>query len=156
MTDFDDSEDFGDFDEEDYDDLEKEDSKAYRKLPVFQKALQIAYITKALVDTFDDEKDTLMMKSQMLENAYVLGAKIAGAEGADIYTLRMENAVIIKTHARELLAETSLCKEMDLCNREYLQLLRDEIEEFKKLFIEWVNSFDKLNDVEDDWGTLFK
>lgn len=154
MTDFDDFEDFDE--EEEFDDSEKEDMEAYRNLPVFKKAEQIAFLTKALVDTIDDEKDELHLKGLMLENAYILGAKIAGAEGADIYSIRMENAVVIKMHARELLTQTSLCKELDLCDTDYLQVLRNELEEFRKLFVEWVNTFDKLNDIEDNWGELFK
>ena len=152
MIDFDD---FEDFDEEEFDDSEKEDLDAHRKLPVFQKAEQIALITKALIDTIEDEKDELQVKGLMLENAFVLGAKIAGAEGADIYSIRIENAVIIKHHARELLAQTSLCKQLNLCDPDYLQLLRSELEEFRKLFVQWVSTFDKSNDIEDEWG-IFK
>jgi hypothetical protein len=68
----------------------------------------------------------------------------------------MENAVIIKVHARSLQTHTSGLKMLGYPNHEYLQILRDEIDEFRKLFIEWVNSFDKSNDIEDEWGNLFK
>jgi len=88
-------------------------------------------------------------------NAYMLGPKIAGAEAADLYTLRMENAVLIKIHARELLTQTSFCKAEKLSKPEYLKLLRDEIENFRILFVEWVKSFDKENDIKDDWGLFY-
>ncbi|MNE77638.1 hypothetical protein D3C80_1739670 [compost metagenome] len=90
-----------------------------------------------------------------MENAFLLGAKISGAEGGDLYTLRMENAVIIKIHARELLTQTTLCRMEELAEDKYLQLLRDEINSFRLLFIEWVNNFDKSNDVPDDWGLFY-
>ena len=117
--------------------------------------MSIGKLTKVIVDTFDAEKDQFDLKGQMMLNGYILGAKIAGAEAADVYTIRMENAMLIKIHARELQAETSLCKAEKLCNQEYLQLLRDELEEFRPLLIEWVKSFDKLNDIEDEWNILF-
>jgi four helix bundle protein len=155
----------GDFNPEDYfddtDDDELSDEElereldAHRELPVFKKAEQIRELTMRIIDTFDDEKDIFKMKEQMMLNACTLSAKIAGAEGGDLYTLRMENAVVIKMHARELQAQTSLCKAEKLCNQEYLQLLRDEIEEFRKLFVEWVNTFDKSNDIQDEWGLFY-
>jgi hypothetical protein len=151
MTDFDDLEDFDDDD----DDENREDLDSHTRLPVFRKAEQIAFVTKALVDTIEDEKDELQLQGLMLENAFALGAKIAGAEGGDLYSIRIENAVIIKHHARELLAQTSLCKRLNLCDPDYLLLLRNEIEEFRKLFVEWVSTFDKTNDVEDEWD-IFK
>jgi hypothetical protein len=36
--------------------------------------------------------------------------------------------------------------------KDYFELLRREMEEFRVLFVEWVNSFDPWNSVGDDWG----
>ncbi len=154
LDDEEDDEEDGEFDiNGDGDDFESLDK--HEKLPVFKKAMQIAELTRVLVDTFDKKKDVFHLHEQMMENAYVLGAKIAGAEGGDIFSLRMENAVLIKISARELLSSTSLCKQQKLCDQDYLQLLRNEIDEFRKLFIEWVASFDRTNDIGDDWGITF-
>jgi len=116
-----------DFDEEDADELDEEDVK-----------------------TFGEHYKGIMMEDVMLINA-----KLRGAEGGDLYSIRMENAVIIKIHAVSLLTATSGLKMMGLSNNKYLQLLRDEIEEFRKLFVEWINSFDKTNDIPDGWGLFF-
>ncbi len=104
--------------------IEKE-LNGYKKLPLFQKAMSIANLTKIIVDTIDEREDMFQMKEQMLLNGYILGAKIAGAEGGTLYSLRMENAMLIRIHARELMAQTSLCKVEKLCSPEYLQVLRD-------------------------------
>ena len=133
----------------------KEEDRRIHEMPLHQSAVNIRRLTAALVETFTEKKDKLMMKEQMLMNAYMLGPKIAGAEGGDLYTLRMENAVIIKIHARDLLTQTSFCKIEKLSNPEYLQLLRDEIENFRILFVEWVKGFDKENDIRDDWGLFY-
>jgi hypothetical protein len=94
-------------------------------------------------------------KSMMMEDVMIMNAKLRGAEAGDLYSIRMENAVIIKTHAVSLLTATSGLKMIGLSNNKYLQLLRDEIEEFRKLFLEWINSFDKTNDIPDGWGLFY-
>ncbi|UKJ08979.1 hypothetical protein [Solitalea lacus] len=152
---FDNEDDFG-FDDGSFDpEAYNREQARIHSLPVFKKAVELAEITKAICDSIDPEKDQLEMRDAMLSNAYMLSAKVAGAEGGDLYTLRMENAVIIKIHARELLAQTSLCKIDELADEHYLQLLRDEINQFRMLFIEWVNGFDKSNDIRDNWGLFY-
>jgi hypothetical protein len=143
-----------DFDEDDLSGDEDEDTDSHRNFPVFKKAMQIGELTRIITDTFDPQKDIFNLREQMMLNAYTLGAKIAGAEGGDLFSIRFDNATLIKLAARELLAETSLCKEEKLCDKDYLDMLRKEIEEFRKLFIEWVRSFDKTNDIKDDWDIL--
>ena len=149
------------FDEVDDEDLEeaaeeiKNENKRIKEMPLYKSAVNIRKLTTSLAETIKEEDDSLMMKDQMLLNAYILGPKIAGAEAGDFYTLRMENAVLIKIHARELLTQTSYCKLENLSKPEYLKLLRDEIEVFRKLFVEWVKSFDKTNDIKDDWGLFY-
>lgn len=128
------------------------ENRRIEQLPVLKKANEILEITQAIVGTIDEEDDVLMMSEQMMANAMMLPSKIVGAEGVDLYTLRMENAVIIKIHARELLTQTNYLRSENLSNPEYIQLLCNEIENFRALFVEWINSFDKENDAPDDWG----
>jgi hypothetical protein len=124
-----------DFDEEDEDDFEEEDAEE--------------------LDEEDLKSFGEHYKGIMMEDVMIINAKLKGAEGGDLYSIRMENAVIIKVHAMSLLTATSGLKMMGLSNNKYLQLLRDEIEEFRKLFVEWVNTFDKTNDIPDGWGLFF-
>lgn len=126
--------------------------REYKELPIFSKAKEIAELTKALTDTMDEEQDRFHIKEQMLANAYVLASKIAGAEGASIYRIRMENAVLIKLASCELLAQSSLCKAEGITEDDYIQLLRDEIESFRILFLDWVEGFDRFDNQDDGWG----
>jgi hypothetical protein len=65
----------------------------------------------------------------------------------------MENATIIKIHARSLLTQTSSAKYLHLQDERYLKLLRDEIESFRVLFKEWVATFESGTTKEGDgWG----
>lgn len=159
---FDEDDDDGFDPEEYYEDLDhdeieeiKRENRAYLKLPIYKKAEEIRKLTSIIVETVDKDKDQLDMANQMFLNACMLGAKIAGAEGGGLYTLRMENAVIIKVHARELLTQTTYCRLEGLSDTDYLQVLRNEIEEFRKLFLEWVQSFDKTDNIEDGWGLFY-
>lgn len=153
--------DFFDFEEDpDYDPQEakrewRAEEERVNNLPILKKAQEIYETTNAIVGTINEEEDVLEIRHLMLENAMIIPAKIHGAEGGGLYTLRMENAVIIKIAARELLTQTSFCKTENLLNNDYLNLLRSEIEEFRVLFIEWVNGFDKSDDIPDDWGLFY-
>jgi hypothetical protein len=125
------------------------------KMPIFQKAEQIFKLTEGLVHTIPLDNDFLQetIVRFMLENAMIIPAKIAGAEGGDLYDRRMENAVIIRKAARELYVQAgSLRYEEGITDLDYIDLLRNTIEEFRLLFIDWVASFDNWNYIKDNWG----
>jgi len=125
----------------------------YRDLGVFGKAEEIVEITSAIIASFrDDVEENGLIAQLMMENALRLPAKIANAEGGDIYSHRLDNAVLIKLAARELNSQTYLCKQLELTDPVYLRLLRTEIETFRHLFLDWVDTFDPTNDIVDEWN----
>ncbi|WP_254161595.1 hypothetical protein [Chryseosolibacter histidini] len=131
----------------------EEERKKLEALPIYKKALEILDLTEQIVDTFNDEDTAKIHRQIMLEDAMIIPAKIAGAEAMDDYILKMENATIIKIHARSLLTQTSSAKYLDLQDERYLQLLRDEIEAFRLLFKKWIQSFEIDTTKEGDgWG----
>ena len=69
----------------------------------------------------------------------------------NVYCLVMERAVIIKVNVRELKTQPWACEELHGIENKYIAVLRDEIEIFKQIFIQWVSCFDKENDLPDDW-----
>jgi hypothetical protein len=131
----------------------EEERRKLEALPIYKKALEILDLTEQIVDTFNDEDTARIHRQIMLEDAMIIPAKIAGAEAMDDYILKMENATVIKIHARSLLTQTSSAKYLDLQDERYLQLLRDEIEAFRQLFKEWIQSFETGTTKEGDgWG----
>jgi hypothetical protein len=108
---------FDDNDDHD-DDLDPEEAKkdheAKRKridnLPIVKKAKLIFEITSEIVDSIDSEQDILRYIDFIMEDAMIINAKIAGAEGGDLYNLRMENAMIIKIHAKSLMTYSRALK----------------------------------------------
>ena len=141
-----------DDDEPDFD--PEEERRKLEAKPIFQKAEEIRELAQRIIETMDkNDPEAEIQSSLMLEDSIIIPAKIAGAEAMDDYILKMENAVVIKIHARSLLTRTSSLKYLELVDHEYLQLLRDEIEAFRLLFKEWVATF-HIDTVKegDGWG----
>src|ERR1044071_6605145 len=148
-------EDDDDNDDNDYD--PDEEQRKLEALPIYKKALEILDLTEQIVDTFNEEDMARIHRQNMLEDAMIIPAKIAGAEAMDDYILKMENATIIKIHARSLLTQTSSAKYLHLQDERYLKLLRDEIEAFRLLFLEWIKTFESGTIKEGDgWGLFVK
>lgn len=128
--------------------------------PLLKLAMQILKTVMAIVETIP-EKDSdgehmSFYREVMMEDAMKLGVKISGAMATGDYILMSENAVIIKLAARELLTQTSGLKMMGYSNQDYLDTLRSEIEEFKKLFLKWVRAFVREEPIwPDGWGLFY-
>jgi hypothetical protein len=142
-------------DDELFNDLEKEHERV-ENLPVMVKAKEIFDIVSSLVDTIPEDNDLYFLREQMLTDAAIISAKVAGAEGGELYTLKMENAVLIKLAARALITHTYTCRMFNISDERYLNILRSSVEEFRPLFVEWITTFDKSVDVSDNWGKLFR
>jgi hypothetical protein len=135
----------------------KMNRKDVYKMPIMIKAMEIMKLVEGLNSYFQekelDENSPLKFQLDMIwENALIIPAKIAGAEGGDIYDLRMENAAIIRKAAREIYVTVGYLDLGRIKDLDYTDIIRNEIDEFKILFREWVKSFDVWNYVVDDWG----
>ncbi|MFN3998764.1 hypothetical protein [Algoriphagus sp.] len=145
-----------DFEENEEEDDESEfDPKAQRDQiyshPLMKKAKEIVSLTHALVGSLDEARKELY-GGMMMEDAMIMSAKFAGAEGVNDYILKMENATIMKVHARHLHSMTYQLAMEETHAEEHLNLLREAIEEFKVLFVAWVKSFDPADKYDDGWG----
>lgn len=144
-----------DFEENEEDDESEFDPKSHRdhifSHPLMKKANEIVSLTHALVGSLDEARRELY-GGMMMEDAMVMSAKFAGAEGVTDYILKMENATIMKVHARHLNSMTYQLALEETHVEEHLNLLREAIEEFKTLFVEWVKGFDSTKKFDDGWG----
>jgi hypothetical protein len=65
----------------------------------------------------------------------------------------MENAAVIRKCARQIYVGCNSFRIFgDFKEVEYLEMLRNHIEEFRVLFAEWVKTFDQYNYIIDRWG----
>jgi len=131
--------------------VNEEEFEKHKGLPIYKKSLLIRKLVKEAVSTIDEE-DEMNLKQLMLEHAYMISSKIAGAEAGELYSYRLENALAIKRYANELMTEVALCESRKVGKQEYIELLKDQIEELRLMFVEWVDSFDRSKDVEDEWN----
>jgi len=133
-----------------------------RKMPLFIKAEEIMHLSLKIVESVESEDLTNLSEfdrhylehhaKYISENALIIPAKISGAEAVEIYDLKMENAAIIRKSAREIMTDCTGLKIGGYKSTDYLNLLRNEIEEFRILFAEWVKTFDPWNYNIDRWG----
>lgn len=84
-------------------------------------------------------------------DALLVGVKIKSSEVAGIYTLRMENAAIIRKAAQSIASGLLLFLEDGDIDENHIMVVRNEINAFRLLFIEWVNTFEK-DEFTDEWG----
>lgn len=122
-------------------------------LPLFLKGREIYSLSSEIADLIPEDNDMLFIyKEFMLEDAATLSVKVAGAEAADLYDMRMENAALIRKAARDLLTHCRGLEQYDFKEFHYLHLIREAIEEYRLLFIDWVKGFDQWNYIIDRWG----
>jgi len=119
--------------------------------PLMWKCIDIVKLTRAIVGSLDEARTELYGPS-MISSAKLLATKYIEANANINYGIKMENAVLMKINARTLYDMTHQLAEESTHAEEHLQLLRDAIGDLKKLFAEWVKTFDKNQRQNDGWG----
>ena len=123
------------------------------KLPIYLKGKEIFDMVHKIADLIPETDEYLNeVKACMLSDAAQLTVKVAGAEAAGLYDLKMENAAIIRKAARDLMVQQHSLDAFGFEYVEYYQIVRDLIEEYRLLFITWVAGFDKWDYTIDRWG----
>lgn len=151
----------------------KHKQKNERAEKLYNKWKEIDYLIEAIWDKWDlsapeppkeepneeeKDEDEFSLPKEMIEwhrqemgrNSAIIPAKISGAEAGDLYVLRMENAAIIRKAAMDVYLDCHMLEE-GVADEQDVELLRNEIDQFRQYFIEWVNGFEK-DEYEDDWG----
>ena len=137
-----------------FDEEEDYDNKVnVRDLPLFKKGQDIQEVVQLLAELMPEDNELLQsMKGDMLYNAGLLTVKIAGAEAVELYDLKMEAATFIRKAANDLKVMNHSLEDFGFENVEYFQIVRNLIEEYRLLFIDWVAGFDNRNYIIDRWG----
>lgn len=130
-----------------------DDPDGHERLPIYKKAMAIRELVDNILEAAPDGNEMLRGQiDQMHADALMIPAKIAGAEGGNLYDLRMENAAIIRKCARDLVVGLRGLEMFGYDEQPWFDLLRKEMEEFRLLFIDWVAGFDRGNYITDRWG----
>lgn len=133
--------------------FDENDELMPENLPLYKKGQEIFDVVKEITDLIPEDNDMLQdIKGQMLSDAAMLTVKVAGAEGGDLYDIRMQNAAIIRKAAMDLMVQNHSLDAYGFEYVEYFQIVRNLIEEYRLLFIDWVKGFDQWNYIIDRWG----
>jgi hypothetical protein len=127
----------------------------YRQLPVFKKAKELLELAEAIVEAIKEDDKKEWLAGEIVGNAMLIQAKIANAEGGGLYSLRMQNAVLIRYAVYNMLNGVISAEMFGLNNDDYVQLMRDKVEEFRIEFVAWIRGLDKSNDIPDNWAIRF-
>lgn len=132
---------------------EDEEEINQRELPIFKKGQEILDVVYKIINLIpEDNKNLQMVSGFMLSDAMQLSVKISGAEAGGLYDIKMEAAAIIRKAAHDLKISNHSLTMYGFKDVHYFQIVRDLIEEYRLLFIDWVASFDEWDYVIDRWG----
>jgi hypothetical protein len=120
---------------------------------LFDKGGEIIELVHEITDLIPEEDEMLKHTAAfMREDAYMLQVKVSGAEGGKLYDIKMECAAIIRKAGRDLYVQKHNLEMFDFEYVSYMDLLRDKLDEYKTIFIQWVETFDPKVAIKDDWG----
>ena len=125
---------------------------------LFRNWQEVVFLLNGIIGPFlekEGKEDTILKFTarDLLSDAFMVGAKIKSSEAGGIYIIRMENAAIIREYASGISLALVFMKANGM-DKQYIEVIRKEIDKFRLLFIEWINTFEKNNEFEipDDWG----
>jgi hypothetical protein len=125
----------------------------YKELPLFKKGKEIFEVVNQICQLIpDDDSPLASIKQVLLEDAMMLTVKIAGASGGQLYDSKMEAATLIRKSAMNLMVQNHTLEMFGFEYTEYFQIVRNLLEEFRLLFIDWVAKFDRWDYAIDRWG----
>lgn len=130
-------------------------SPEFRNHPVYQKALEIFKVSRAIACSISDNRNLLEIENSADINHKVAGEivtdslslvpKLALYQNTSNPLLRMKRAKKIQKAARNILLK---CKRMEyngIKEKEFLSLLTSEIQQFNRLFAEWTYNLQLKN-----------
>jgi hypothetical protein len=124
---------------------------AYKEL--IAKGNEIVDIVHKIGELIPEDSEVLQdLRGQVMADAMMMVAKVHGAEAGNLYDLRMENAAIIRKAARDLMVSKHSFEMFGFEHVEYFDIVRNLIEEYRLIFIRWVESFDPWDYIIDRWG----
>ena len=116
-------------------------------IPVYKKALELSEISRHIVSYVSFNKDLLklyqsnslrdIIAGSLLTDTTLISKKIAQAEYSESYAERIKTASFINIMIRNLNSYCTGLERDGVKEKEYLQLLRQEIRSFRKTFKKW-------------------
>lgn len=135
------------------DDYFKSRRDKVHEMPLFKKGEEIITVIREIAALIPEDDEMLNETMAMIKgDAYMLTTKIAAAEGGELYDIKMQNAALIRKAAMDLFVNYHSLRMFGFEHAEYYMIVRKLIEEYRELFVEWVDSFDKSYYLVDRWN----
>lgn len=135
--------------------------KNLRTLPIYRKSLDLCKMSRELVSYVSYNKDLLklyqsnslrdIIADSLLTDAILIPQKIAQAEWSESHSVQLKSASFIYIMTRNILSYCNGLEKDGVKEKEYLNLLRNEIKSFRRSFKEWRRSF-RNNGNDPAWG----
>lgn len=122
-------------------------SKNLGAIPVYQKALELREVSKALASYISFNRDALIsyrsnslrdvIADSLVVDTVLIPEQIAQAEQSSSYTERMHSATFINIMIMNISSYCLGLEKDGVKEKDYLNLLRKEIKSFRKSFVKW-------------------
>jgi hypothetical protein len=119
-------------------------------VPVYKKALELCEMSRHIVSYISFNKDLIklyqsnshrdVIAGSLLTDTVLIPKKIEQAEHSQSYAERIKNASFINIIIHNLNSYCTGLEKDGVKDKEYLQLLRQEIRSFRKTFKKWSRS----------------
>ncbi len=116
---------------------------------------ELSNTIKVLLESVDSNYDFINSQKEIIQQSLlIIKAKLYSALRSDSYLVCMQNAAIIRYHAEYLKTSYHTLNDTGLFNTSYVKVFRNEMEEFRELFIVWINDIKQMDreGIEDEWG----
>ncbi len=138
----------------------KAEDEYMRNHPMYKQSNEILDMVVAIIESLPENERE--MHSPLLESAYMLGPKFAGACNCGSWLLAMQNAALIRYHAEYIATGTygfNMFGEEEVDSR-YVALLQSEMKKFRVIFNVWVREINAMeqdeDEMEDEWGLFVR
>jgi hypothetical protein len=121
---------------------------------VYKQWRELFGLVIAFAENLEDEHDETNQtttKSLIYQNAMIVAPKIIGAVSVDTFSMKMENAALVRSNCRQMMEQINFAVLMGWSDETYKQVIEESVDQFKYLFRIWVATFERNGD-EDEWG----
>ncbi len=123
-------------------------------LPIIRKAGMINDLIITFSETLGDGDIENQYKKVLRIASFEMSNKLVIAENSPYYNEKIENSILVKIAAKKVLNQLAGMEVIGIINIEYSKLIREEIEGFRLLFMEWINSFERKTILSDGWDIV--
>lgn len=130
--------------------------KNLNSVPVYRKSLSLCEMSREIVFYVSSNKDLLklyksnshrdIIANSIITDAILIPQKIEQAERSESYATRMKNVLFINIMTRNILSYCNGLEKDGFKEKEYINLLRNEIKSFRLAYKIWRRSLRRGGD----------